>query len=305
MIYHLAHKFAEKGVKVLAVDLDPQAGLTEMFGKALHVDSELCSDWHLSLGHFLINDESRNNNSGKSDELAVYQVNSNLLFIPADIYLYLHDKKLNSIWNASGPIDTLSLFKIYDLTLDLADMNDIEVMLIDLSINCYEISKSTLLTSDCIIVPVSFDDHSTDSLFITGMIMREVKSNPLLEKHKIAFTEEMQKAGYIVFQSDINDITDKPKVERDELIAKNYHEYVLNESRPTVKDIYYDRYSLSIIKFNPSLYQMSREAGKPMFHLTPADGAIGNHLNALRQCSLEYDILAERINEACKLGLKL
>ena len=31
LIYHLAWMFAERGVNVLAVDLDPQANLTSMF----------------------------------------------------------------------------------------------------------------------------------------------------------------------------------------------------------------------------------------------------------------------------------
>lgn len=31
LVYHLSHMFTERGISVLAVDLDPQANLTSMF----------------------------------------------------------------------------------------------------------------------------------------------------------------------------------------------------------------------------------------------------------------------------------
>ena len=41
-----------------------------------------------------------------------------------------------------------------------------------------------------------------------------------------------------------------------------------------------------------SLMPLSIEARKPMFHLTPADGAIGAHVEAVRSCRNDFKRLA-------------
>lgn len=40
---------------------------------------------------------------------------------------------------------------------------------------------------------------------------------------------------------------------------------------------------------------MAQDARKPMFHLTPADGAIGGHAGAVQDCGKQFRQLAERI----------
>ena len=40
---------------------------------------------------------------------------------------------------------------------------------------------------------------------------------------------------------------------------------------------------------------MAQEARKPIFHLKPADGAIGAHATAAYNASLDFKILAEKI----------
>ncbi|MCU0434817.1 MAG: ParA family protein [Bacteroidia bacterium] len=305
MIYHLAHKFAEKGVKVLAVDLDPQAGLTEMFGDNNTILSELCSDHHVALGSYLFHNKLDKNSSEK-DCLFVFQVKENLLFIPSDSYLSIYDVDLSKEF-ASDSKKTESVFEITQLFINVATRNDVEIILLDLSSNCFAINKSVLATSDYIINPVPYDKYAVDSVYVTGLLMNNIISETILSLDKLDSSDkkQMKVSGYIVLQSDNFEINGSKQIQLNEQITKYYHNYVLGQSVTISKDIYYDRYSLSILKFNPSLYQMSLEAGKPMFQLTPADGAIGNHMNAVRQCNLEYDLLAESINEACQLGLKL
>ena len=50
---------------------------------------------------------------------------------------------------------------------------------------------------------------------------------------------------------------------------------------------------------------MAQEARKPMFRLKPADGAIGAHVQAVRDCFLEFEALAEQILDAIREGSHL
>jgi hypothetical protein len=52
---------------------------------------------------------------------------------------------------------------------------------------------------------------------------------------------------------------------------------------------------LSLLKHYRSLMPMAQEARKPMFHLKPADGAIGAHYQAVQGAYKDFRQLAGRI----------
>jgi hypothetical protein len=47
---------------------------------------------------------------------------------------------------------------------------------------------------------------------------------------------------------------------------------------------------------------MAMDARKPMFRLKPADGAIGAHTYAVQDCAKDFERLARRIGESCKVS---
>jgi hypothetical protein len=57
------------------------------------------------------------------------------------------------------------------------------------------------------------------------------------------------------------------------------------------------------LKHYRSLMPLAMEAHKPMFHLKPADGAIGAHGEAVRDCKADFLALAKKVGAAA--GLKL
>ena len=57
------------------------------------------------------------------------------------------------------------------------------------------------------------------------------------------------------------------------------------------------------LKHYRSLMPLAMEAHKPMFHLNPADGAIGAHVSAVRDCSTDFLELARKI--AAGMGVAL
>lgn len=58
-----------------------------------------------------------------------------------------------------------------------------------------------------------------------------------------------------------------------------------------------------MLKHYRSLMPLAMEAHKPMFSLKPADGAIGAHVAAVRDCYADFLQLARRITSA--IGIEL
>ena len=55
---------------------------------------------------------------------------------------------------------------------------------------------------------------------------------------------------------------------------------------------------LGSLKWYGSLMPIAQEARKPIFHLRPADGALGAHATAVREASKNYQEVADRIAAA-------
>jgi hypothetical protein len=59
-----------------------------------------------------------------------------------------------------------------------------------------------------------------------------------------------------------------------------------------------DPHCLGLLKWYGSLMPMAQEARKPIFHLRPADGALGAHATAAREARKDYQEVADRIAAA-------
>jgi len=70
-----------------------------------------------------------------------------------------------------------------------------------------------------------------------------------------------------------------------------------------VFDVASDPNRLALIKHYQSLMPMAQESHKPIFHLKPADGAIGSHLSAVRNVYFDFKELAEKIANQIDLPL--
>jgi hypothetical protein len=78
-------------------------------------------------------------------------------------------------------------------------------------------------------------------------------------------------------------------------IPSEYRKAVLGEPSEQVIDVQDDPHCLATQGNYRSLMTMAIEARKPMFFLKPADGAIGAHGEAVRDCYRDFKALAERI----------
>jgi chromosome partitioning protein len=88
-----------------------------------------------------------------------------------------------------------------------------------------------------------------------------------------------------------------------EKIPGEYRESVLRSSQSENLSVDTDPYCLATLKHYRSLMPLAMEAHKPMFFLKPADGAIGAHVEAVRDCFRDTQKLAIRIGEMCSLPI--
>ena len=64
-----------------------------------------------------------------------------------------------------------------------------------------------------------------------------------------------------------------------------------------------EEHALATVKHYRSLVPMAQEARKPIFHLTPADGAIGSHAAAANDAGRDFKVLAQKIIGRIELGV--
>jgi hypothetical protein len=89
-------------------------------------------------------------------------------------------------------------------------------------------------------------------------------------------------------------------------MPETYREAVL-EQKPLIRPLpaaANDPFCLAMLKHYRSLMPLAMEAHKPMFHLKPADGAIGAHVAAVRDCYGDFLALAQRIAVAVGINLQ-
>lgn len=86
---------------------------------------------------------------------------------------------------------------------------------------------------------------------------------------------------------------------------KDYREAVLDQAVEPGFEISQtsDPFCLATIKHYCSLIPLGQEHRKPIFGLTPADGAIGSHANAISDARQDFKQLVLKISE--KIGVQI
>jgi hypothetical protein len=112
-------------------------------------------------------------------------------------------------------------------------------------------------------------------------------------------TGRMEPLGYIVLQHSVR--LDRPNDKWINRIPGDYRKYVLSEPSDDSVSIQNDPHKLALVKHYQSLMAMAQEARKPMFHLKPADGAIGSHFQSAQEAYRDFKALAGVIRERAHL----
>jgi len=310
LLYHSAYMFAELGKRVLAVDLDPQTNLSQMFleeGRFIEIVEE-----GKTIKQALKQIEKK---QGDINQAHIEKINERLYLLPGDLELSLIEDKLSKEWYEclTGewyPFALQSAF--YRIIQEAAAKYRIDYVFIDVGPNFGAINRASLISSDYLIVPCTADLFSLKGLSNIGERIESWAEEwrKRLDERKIETfelnlpNEKIFPLGYVLMQHGVSG--NKP-VKAYKKFAERLPE-VFRQSfklpqNPQDFHFEHDPYCLALVKHYNSLMPMAMEVRKPIFALKPADGAIGAHFHAVKTVYHDFEKLAGVIMQSIEKHL--
>jgi cellulose biosynthesis protein BcsQ len=312
LVYHLAWMYADLGVKVLAADLDPQANLTAMFLNEDRLEQVWPDGEHV----LSIQGAIRPIQKGLGDvrQPAVEPISERIGLVIGDLGLSRFEDMLSDSWPKCLDRDEAAFRKVSALsrlTNQAARVRGAELVLMDVGPNLGAINRATMIGAQYVVIPLAPDLYSLQGLRNLGPTLRDWRQewNDRLSRNPDPTMElpagQMTPVGYVIMQHATRAGRPARAYERwAARIPGEYRRSVLGEQSPIgVPDWASDPQCLSLIKHYRSLMPMAMEARKPMFFLKPADGAIGAHTAAVRDCYEDFRKLAVSIAAKCEFRI--
>ncbi|HKV58605.1 MAG TPA: AAA family ATPase [Ktedonobacteraceae bacterium] len=313
LVYHLSWMYADMGKRIVAADLDPQANLTAAFLDDDRLEALWPEGDHpntiygciqpLLQGTGDIAHPHLEDVEEFSNQFSLFS--SSIGLLAGDLLLSSFEDELSDVWpkcldGQQRAFRVISAF--WRIMQQAAVQHRADMILMDLGPNLGAINRSALIAADYVVVPLSPDLFSLQGLRNLGPTLRRWRREWQERlKQKVAANlalpqGHMQPIGYVVLQHAVR--MDRPVKAYDRWIARIpevYREYLLDEPEKAMIAIEHDPECLALLKHYRSLMPLAQEAHKPMFHLKPADGAIGSHLAAVQDSYKDFKRLAEKI----------
>jgi chromosome partitioning protein len=305
LVYHLAWMYSRSGKRLVVADLDPQANLTAAFLDDERLE-ELWPDGPHSMTVYASLEPLVRGVGDILEKPFLEQIEDGIHLLPGDLSLAQFEDELSQEWpncldGRERAFRVISAF--WRLVQNASRSAGAECVLVDLGPNLGAINRAALVAADYVVIPLAPDLFSLQGLRNLGPTLRKwrkewkerLRKRPskglLLPKGKV------EPLGYVVMQHAVR--LDRPAraYERWAVrIPDVYAEEVLDEKAKGSR-IETDPHCLGLVKHFRSLMPMAQEARKPMFELTPADGAIGAHVAAVGDARKTFEALAQKIAE--------
>ncbi|NOY27531.1 MAG: ParA family protein [Oligoflexia bacterium] len=310
LVYHVAWTLADLGVDVVVADLDPQANLTSMFLEEERLAKLWPDDDHVDTVLGAVGPILRG--LGDVRQPHVEEISDAIGLVVGDLGLSRIEDRLSQDWHRCLDQDEAAfrmLTAFYRMMLMAAEARGTEIVLIDVGPNLGAIKRAALLGTDHVVMPLAPDLFSLQGLRNLGPALRDWREGWAERRQKAPRdldlpTGAMAPAGYVVLQHNVR--LDRPMRANAKWMARIPSEYrgsVLDEPSADVVKVDKDPHCLAQLKHYRSLMPMAIEARKPIFHLKPADGALGSRGAAARKCGEDFRQLTRAI--ADKAGIRL
>jgi chromosome partitioning protein len=311
LVYHLSWAFSDLGTKILAADLDPQANLTAFFLD----ENELGELWSENSPKRTVYRYIESLMHGIDDPVYnpyTVEVSPQLHLLPGELSLSLLEDDLFQQWLLclEGKERAFRIISAFSHILQFsAQKVNAELILLDLGPNLGAINRSSLMATNYLLIPLTPDMYSLQGLKIIGQTIRKWRKDWVDHRDKnptkilkVPFGD-IEPLGYVVMQHlgradhlvKMHErwISRIPKVYQEEVLGRQ-----TDTSPLTPKPSDYN--CLGLVKHYRSLIPMSMDAHKPIFHLLPADGAIGSHYHAVHEAEKNFKQLAKEIEKRYK-----
>lgn len=298
LVYHLAWMFAERGIRVLAADLDPQSNLTSMC-----LSERIIEDLYGRTDRQTIYSAVDPLKRGVGDIAVppVTPITNNLGLVLGDLRLSDFEDELSSQWPRCVDRDERA-FRVttafHRVIREAGASYNAQIGLIDVGPNFGAINRAALISADYVVIPVAPDLFSVEGLQNVGVrlkLWRREWQDRLDRAGQLSFSVpvgKMQPLGYVVSRhTQFADGVVRAYQRWIDRIPQVYRNHV---DDPQVPDEYL---MLGRLKDYRSLIALAQEAQKPMFLLKPGDGAIGGHQGAVRAAYFDFYSLAMQIGQ--------
>lgn len=312
LLYHVAWMLSELGVRVVVLDLDPQSNVTSMFLSEDRLD-EL---WEgPASGHSIVSAVAPLLEEGTGDVQPPHLeiVAKRLALVPGDLGLARLEDELSSQWPncLAGKAKAFRITSAFHRVIRLAASEfKADVALLDVGPNLGAINRSAIIAANHVLVPLVPDLFSLQGLQNLGPTLQDWRKgwSKRLEEAPPGLEDlpqgKMQPVGYVVLQHAV-------KMSRPVKAYLRWAQRIPSEYRRAmqltpVSEVTLpenDPHCLAQLKHYRSLMPLAMEAGKPIFHLTPRDGAIGAHVQAVADCGEDFRRLSLRLAEATDIHI--
>ena len=311
LAYHTAWMLSDLGYRVVAADLDPQSNLSAACLDEARME-QLSQRGVVDVSTIYGAVVPLRSETGDVSEPWLETVTTNFSLIPGDISLFGFENDLSDAWFQSrrGESRAFLLLSAFWRVLQRgATRYGADVVLMDLAPNLGAINRAALIAADFVVIPIGPDLFSIQGLHNLGNGLRELRQvwgecrihNPIA--NLILPEGRMAPIGYVVMQqqSGFQNRQTRPYQNWMARIPAAYRQTVLDESQATEICLKDDENCLAVLKYYRSLLPMAQEAGKPVFALKPADGALGATLAAVRDAYHDIKQLSLKIAERAGL----
>jgi cellulose biosynthesis protein BcsQ len=310
LVYHLAWMYRELGLRVIAVDLDPQANLTAAFLS----EEKLEEIWllHKQPNTIFRCVQPLLRGIGDINAPQLEPIAPGLALLVGDLLLSGFEDNLAAEWPGCMDRKELSfrvISAIWRIIQRAVQLHQANVVLLDLGPNLGAINRTALIAADFVVVPLSPDLFSLQGLRNLGPTLKRwrLEWTERVHKNPVAMLKlpagRMQPVGYTLLQYwNHHASTDRPAKAYQRWIAhipNTYRQTMMGTVNETMT-IDQDPYCLATIKHYKSLMPLAQAVHKPIFQLQSSDGALGASIQVAYAARQDFELLARNIARNCK-----